>query len=100
MTDLSNRTQLEHTIVNVINAYRSIGGRRVSCDNLPLAFTRLYNAIEALDTQYTTHQTTTAHKNDIQPPCGGHICNCNRYNYSHFHENDCTCWDDYALTPA
>lgn len=99
MTDIrANRTQLEYAIVNVINAYRNIGGRRVTAENLPLAFNRLYTAIEALDTQYAHAEATPTSKPDIEPPCGGHICDCQKYGYSHFHEPTCTCWDDYALT--
>jgi hypothetical protein len=86
--------RLDHAIINVINSYRNIGGRRVTADNLPHRFITLYTAIEALANEYTHNHTPTPLTN---PPCGENICHCNHYQHPHFHQNDCTCWNDYAL---
>lgn len=71
MSDL-HRTTLEYAIINVLNAYHNIGGRHITAKNLPLAFTRLYNAIEALDTELTQQRSPRMKPIHVENP--DHAC--------------------------
>lgn len=92
--------QLQLAIINVITCYDAIGGfvrpgSHSYFDDIPRRFNNLYAAIDALKDAFANDTGDTA-----QPGgCGGYICHCSRYNYTHFHENGCTC-EDEGHTPA